>query len=78
MDSDSLEEEDKTELRAIEERIFHANKAESCKDFAGEWTGSIEQNKKTDLIIATKIRTAFRIYEKRTSDDAKEQFFFFK
>ena len=62
----------------MEERLFIATKTESCKDFGGLWTGSLVQNKKADLIIATKIRSAFRIFEKSTSNDAKEQFFYFK
>ena len=78
VDSDSLQEEDKVKLRAIEERLFTETKTESCKDFAGNWTGSLVQNKKADLIIATKIRSAFRIYEKSTSSDAKDKFFYFK
>ena len=78
VDSESLQEDDKVRLRAIEERLFIETKSESCKDFAGQWTGSLMQNKKADLIIATKIRSAFRIHEKRTSKDARDKFFYFK
>ena len=78
MDSDLLDDDDKNELRNIEKRIFEATKAESSKDFSGEWGGSLEQNMKADTVIATKIRTSFRIYEKSTSNLAKEAFFYFK
>ena len=78
MDSDLLDDDDKNELRNIERRIFTATKAESSKDFSGEWGGSLEQNMKADTVIATKIRTSFRIYEKKTSNLAKEAFFYFK
>ncbi len=78
MDSDVLEDDDKSKLRDVEKRLFKATRAESCKDYNGEWTGSLDQNKKADLVIATKIRSAFRIHEKSTSNDAKEEFFYFK
>ena len=78
MDSDLLEIEDQTELRNIEKRIFISTKAESSKEFDGEWGGSVEQNKKADMVIATKIRSAFRIYEKSSSNASKEAFFYFK
>ena len=78
MDSDCLEDDDKIKLREIEKRLFNATKMESYKDFEGGWSGSDDQNKKADLIIATKLRSAFRIFEKSTSNDAKESFFYFK
>ena len=78
MDSDCLEDDDKARLRDVEKRLFKATKTETCKDFQGEWTGSLDQNKRADLVIATKIRSALRIFEKSTSNDAREKFFYFK
>ena len=78
MDSDLLEDEDKAELRDIEKRIFIATKVEASKEYDGEWRGSVEQNMKADTVIATKIRSAFRIYEKTSSNATKEAFFYFK
>ena len=78
VDSDLLEDADKAELRDIEKRIFISTKEESSKEFDGDWGGSLKQNMKADQVIATKIRSAFRIYEKTSSNATKEAFFYFK
>ena len=76
VDSNCLAEDDQQKLREVERRIFDQVKPEivkACEE--GSWVGNLSQNKKADYIIATKIRTSFRVYEK--SGDVHDVYFTF-
>ena len=51
-------------------------KEDVVKEIGRKFDGSLEMNKKADQIIANKIRTSFRVYEKDSGDNS--YFFFFK
>ena len=79
VDSDCLSNEDQERLREIERRVFDANKEEILKkENVNQWTGSIEMNRRADFIVATKIRTSFRVYESSNTIPKKSYFNFSK
>lgn len=75
IDSEDLEDNDKKRIRDIEQKLFQLVKDDD-KEMGGPFDGSMKSNKKADQVIANKIRTSFRVYEK----DPKEisYFTFFK
>ena len=78
MDSDSLSAEDQHTIRQIERRVFDACKEDIIKESVDKkWSGTDEQNRRADVVVSTKIRTSFRVYEK-SSALPKESFFYFK
>ena len=56
--------------------MFQIVKEDVVKEIGRKFDGSLEMNKKADQIIANKIRTSFRVYEKDSGDNS--YFFFFK
>ena len=78
VDSNSLSNEDQLTIRQIERRVFDACKEDIVKESEDKnWSGSDEQNRRADVVVSTKIRTSFRVYEK-SSALPKESFFYFK
>ena len=60
---DTREDEKGDALRAIEETVFIEYAKEEIQKKFGPWKGSKSENKKADAIIASYIKTCFRIYE---------------
>ena len=67
VDSDIVEdEEEKTRLKEIERRIFNVIREDTTKQgFKGVWNGTKVENAKADKIIAAKVCTSLKTYEKR-------------
>ena len=74
IDSEDLEDEDKRRIRDIEQKLFQLVKDDE-KEMGGPFDGSILKNKKADQLIANKIRTSFRVYEKDPKDISYFTFF---
>ena len=78
VDSESLQIEDQQKLRSIERRVFDACREDILKEATDKmWSGSKEQNQRADVIVATKIRTSFRVFE-NTKTGHKVSYFVFK
>ena len=75
-DGDAVEEEDITRLRSIEVSLFGLVKDEVMNTLGQEWNGSLDQQKKIDQSIASKIRTSFSVYER--TNKYQKSFFLFK
>ena len=67
VDSNIVEdEEEKTRLKEIERRIFNVIREDTTKQgFKGVWNGTKVENAKADKIIAAKVCTSLKTYEKR-------------
>ena len=67
VDSDIIEDEvEKSRLKEIERRIFDVIREDKTKQgFKGVWNGTKVENEKADKIIASKVYTSLRTYEKR-------------
>ena len=77
VDGESLSNDDQQKLRIIERRVFDASREDILKEAADrKWNGSLEQNRRADVIVATKIRTSFRVFD--NSKTPKEKYFYFK
>ena len=74
IDSEDLEDDDKRRIRDIEQKLFQLVKYDE-KEMGGPFDGSILKNKKADQLIANKIRTSFRVYEKDPKDISYFTFF---
>ena len=78
VDGESLSNEDQQKLRIVERRVFDASREDILKEATDKkWSGSLDQNRRADTIVATKIRTSFRVFENSTSS-SKESYFYFK
>ena len=74
IDSEDLDDDDKRRIRDIEQKLFQLVKDDE-KEMGGPFDGSIQKNKKADQVIANKIRTSFRVYEKDPKDISYFTFF---
>ena len=63
-------------MLAIEEKTFGVVKGDVEKEF-GEWTGTLDQNKKADSLIASALYSSFKTYEKNKKS-YEDSFFIFK
>ena len=73
---DTREDEKGDRLRTIEETVFIEYAKEEIEKKFGPWKGSKSENKKADAIIASYIKTCFRIYE-GTRHPQQQKFFNF-
>ena len=63
-------------MMTIEETTFGVVKSEVEKEF-GNWTGTLEENKKADILIVSALLNSFKSYEK-TRKPYEESFFVFQ
>ena len=63
-------------MMTIEETTFGVVKSEVEKEF-GSWTGTLNENKKADILIVTALYNSLKSYEK-TRKPYEESFFVFQ
>ena len=68
-------DEDVQRMRTIEAEVCAVLKKES-KEFAGGWEGTLDQNRRADVLVAAAIKNSFKLYE-RNKNDVDDSYFNF-
>ena len=76
IDGGSDEDENIQKLRTIEETVFSVVRA--SKEFGPSYNGSLEDQKKADVLVASSIRNSFRVYEKNRKGKEDSHISYFK
>lgn len=77
LDTLELSNEIRPQLIQLEFTTFQVIKKALVEDM-GPFVGSLEQNKKADLMISNTIRTSLRTYEEKTKKSYDKSYFSFK
>ena len=76
IDGGSDGDENIEKLKNIEESVFSVVRA--SEDFGGSYNGSLNDQKKADVLVAACIRNSFRVYEKNRKGKEEMHTSYFK
>ena len=76
IDGGNDEDENIKKLKTIEETVFSVVRA--SEDFGPSYNGSLDDQKKADVLVASCIRNSFRVYEKNRKGKEDSHISYFK